>query len=86
MYYVYILKWPKKHYIGYTNNLERRLAEHKRWDTITTTLLWAKTLIWYFKKETKEEAQRLEKIIKRDGHIQHWINHETFIRSDDEKR
>ncbi len=82
MYYVYVLKWLKKHYIGYTNNLQRRLSEHKRWDTITTTLLWTNTLIWYFEKENKEEAQRLEKIIKTDGHIQHWINHETFIKLD----
>ena len=30
MYYVYVLqsRKTKKHYIGYTNNLERRLVEH----------------------------------------------------------
>ncbi len=78
MYFVYILKWINRHYIGYTNDLKRRLAEHKRWDTITTKVLWAKTLLWYFEKETKEEAQKLEKMIKRDGHIQHWIDHPTF--------
>jgi predicted GIY-YIG superfamily endonuclease len=79
MYYVYILKWNNKHYIGYTNNLERRLSEHKRWNTITTKILWIHTLLGYFEKETKEEAQKLEKIIKKDWHIQHRITHITFV-------
>jgi len=82
MYYVYILKWKQKHYIWYTNNIERRLGEHKRWRTITTKLLWVHTLIGYFEKETEEEAQKFEKIIKNDGHINHRIDHITFKRID----
>lgn len=54
------------------------MNEHKRWGTITTKILWIKNLLWYFEKETEEEAQKLEKIMKADGHIQHRINHPTF--------
>ncbi len=81
MYFVYILQGKTKHCIGYTNNLKRRLAEHKRWWTTTTRIMKEYILLWYFEKETKEEAQKLEKIIKRDGHIQHRIEHSTFIKN-----
>ena len=36
MYYVYILKGDKKHYIGITKDLERRLSEHKSGKNSTT--------------------------------------------------
>jgi len=29
MYFVYILQEKTKHYVGYTNNLQRRLTEYK---------------------------------------------------------
>ena len=32
----------------------------------------------YFTKETKTEAIKLEKMIRRDGHIQYWLCHPTF--------
>ena len=81
MYYIYILRWPKKHYVGCTQDIERRLPEHKRGQTTTTKLLSAKELIWYFEKENKTDAYKLERMIKRDGHIQKRINHETFIKA-----
>jgi predicted GIY-YIG superfamily endonuclease len=79
MYFVYVLKWKDKHYIWYTNDLQRRLAEHRRWWCETTKQVKDLTLLWYFKKETESEAQKLEKIIKRDWHIQHRLQHPTFI-------
>jgi len=78
MYYVYILKWDK-YYIGYTWNLEYRIFQHFHWLCKTTKKLHITELVWYFQKNTKEEAIKLEKMIKRDGHIDHRINHETFI-------
>ncbi|EKD25073.1 MAG: hypothetical protein ACD_80C00121G0001 [uncultured bacterium (gcode 4)] len=78
MYYVYILKWKNKHYIGYTNDIQRRLSEHKRWWSMTTKIMKEFVLLWYFEKNTKEDAQKLEKMIKRDWHIQHRLNHPTF--------
>lgn len=78
MFYVYILKWKLKHYIWFTNNIERRLYEHRNWGTQTTRIMWEFILLWYFEKETKEEALRLEEIIKRDGHIKYRLQHSTF--------
>lgn len=81
MYYVYILKWEDNHYIWHTNDLERRFQEHLRWETKTTGRMKNIKLLWYFLKGTRKEAIELEKNIKKDGHIQHWINHSTFIRN-----
>ncbi|EKD24998.1 MAG: hypothetical protein ACD_80C00131G0001 [uncultured bacterium (gcode 4)] len=79
MYYVYILKWDIKYYIWYTNDLEKRFAEHIGWLTPTTKKMWTLYIIWYFIKKTKTEAIKLERMIKKNGHIDHWINHETFV-------
>ena len=78
MYYVYILKWDK-YYIGYTWNLEHRMFQHFNWLCKTTEKLNVVKLVWYFQKDTKEDALKLEKMIKRDWHIEHRINHKTFI-------
>lgn len=79
MYYVYILK-GKKYYCWYTNNLYRRLQEHKRGGTLTTRTLEAYELIWYFKKDTQEEAKNLERKIKNSWHIERWTKDEKFIK------
>ncbi len=81
MFYVYILKWNKKHYIWYTANLKTRIDRHNQWNTLTTRKMWTLTLLGYFEKSTKSEALKLEKMIKRNGHINHRLQHETFIRA-----
>ena len=78
MYYVYILKWDK-YYVGYTWNLKHRMFQHSHWLCKTIKKLNITKLVWYFQKDTKQEALILEKMIKRDWHIEHRINHETFI-------
>ena len=78
MYYVYVLKDQNKHYIWYTNNIQRRLSEHRRWWTETTKHMKDFTLLGYFEKNTEEEAQKLEKMIKKNWHIHHRLNHQTF--------
>ena len=78
MYYVYILKWDN-YSIGYTWNLEHRMFQHFNWLCKTTEKLNVVKLVWYFQKDTKEDALKLEKMIKRDWHIEHRINHKTFI-------
>lgn len=82
MFYVYILGSTTKHYIGVTENIERRIEEHMRWQNTTTSKLVNIFLIGYFIKDTRNEALTLEKMIKRNGHINHWINHHTFIHAD----
>jgi len=77
MYYVYILKW-KKYYCWYTNDLKRRLQEHKRGKTITTKVLQVDILVGYYIVNTKEEAEKLERIIKDSGHIERRTQKEGF--------
>ena len=77
MYYVYILQ-GEKYYCGYTNNITRRLQEHKRGKTITTKTLQVKRLVGYYRVATKEEAEQLEQKIKTSGHIQRRTTKENF--------
>lgn len=80
MYYVYILWSDTRHYIGTTSDIKRRIKEHTRWQTISTKNYKNTYLIGYFQKESKAEAMKLERMIKRNWHIEHWINHQTFIK------
>lgn len=72
-YFVYILKW-KKYYVWYTSDVEKRLLEHKRWTSKTTKELWEWDLIKVIECESKTDAIKLERKIKRWGHIERWIN------------
>ena len=46
MFYVYVLQGSNwRYYVWYTGNIERRLAEHRRWNTQSTKWMWEKTLI-----------------------------------------
>ncbi len=66
MYYVYIL-WSckrSKFYIGYTNNLERRLKEHREGKVHTTKRYQDHILIFYEAFTEKEDALRREKYFK----------------------
>ena len=69
MYYVYILKGDKKHYIGITKDLERRLSEHKSGKNSTTRTMWNLSLLKSFWFSTRQEAAAHEKKIKQSGHI-----------------
>lgn len=82
MYYVYILWSETRHYIWSTQDIHRRIEEHKRWQTISTKHYKNILLLWYFTKNTKEEALKLEKMIKKNWHIDHRIHHSTFIHAD----
>ncbi|MFA7717794.1 MAG: GIY-YIG nuclease family protein [Candidatus Absconditabacterales bacterium] len=79
MYYVYIIKGDKIYYTGYTSDIEKRFLKHRKGGVETTKHMGNLILIGYFIKNTKIEAMKLERMIKRDGHIDHWINHESFI-------
>jgi putative endonuclease len=57
MYYVYLIKYKgDKIYIGYTNNLRRRLKEHKT---------KRQDLIYYEAYQSKEDATEREKQLKK---------------------
>ncbi|OHA57591.1 MAG: hypothetical protein A2441_01860, partial [Candidatus Veblenbacteria bacterium RIFOXYC2_FULL_42_11] len=62
MHYVYILKSKKngKLYKGYTNDLKRRLKEHKVGKSVFTKQNGPWELIYYEAFEKKEDARREE--------------------------
>ena len=65
MFYTYILKQKdiNHFYIGYTNNLKRRIEEHKSSETISTQgRLW--NLYCYFVFPTKKLAEDFERYLK----------------------
>ena len=66
MWYVYILKSLNKNYIyvGSTNNLERRVDEHKNGLVISTKPYLPIKLVAYVAVENKFIARNLEKYFK----------------------
>jgi putative endonuclease len=66
MYYVYIIKnrSNKRIYIGYTNNLRRRIKEHKDKNP---------ELIYYECYKSKIDAQSREKKLKHRGQAIRWL-------------
>jgi len=61
MYYVYLLKWNRnnKFYIGYTENLKRRLNQHRKESNFN--------LIYYEAYQSEEIARRRERRLKYYG-------------------
>ena len=66
MYFVYVIKSDNRNYIyvGLTNNLERRLAEHNGGLNKTTKPYRPLRLIYSEKFETRIEAREKEKFFK----------------------
>ncbi|MDO8626286.1 MAG: GIY-YIG nuclease family protein [Candidatus Magasanikbacteria bacterium] len=64
-YYVYVLEDESgRKYKGMTNNLERRLQEHKRGKTITTSKMKSLRLIYSEFFPSKFEARKRETYFK----------------------
>jgi len=66
MYFVYVLKSKKdqKRYIGFTDNLERRLNEHNSGKVKSTKNRKPLDLIYCEEYESKSEAMNREKYFK----------------------
>lgn len=66
MFYAYILQNSntKRHYIGSTNDLDRRLQEHNRGQTRSTISNGVWVLAYYEIYNTKAEASKRERQIK----------------------
>jgi predicted GIY-YIG superfamily endonuclease len=65
MAWVYILRGGERYYIGATDNLERRLAEHKRGGNHTTHRFGELTLVAAKEMPSMAEARRLEIDLKK---------------------
>lgn len=66
MYYVYALfsKAYNKFYIGYTENLERRLQEHELGKVYTTHRMYKFILVYYEACLSKKDATARERQLK----------------------
>ncbi|MFA6428627.1 MAG: GIY-YIG nuclease family protein [Candidatus Buchananbacteria bacterium] len=66
MYYVYILKSLKngKLYKGFTNDLKRRISEHKTGNSVFTKQNGPWQLVYYAAFISKNFAQKEEKFLK----------------------
>ena len=69
MFFVYILRSlrDKKRYVGFTQNLERRMSEHERGIVKSTRKRGSLELIYFEEFGTKEEARNREKFFKTGG-------------------
>ena len=69
MFYIYILKSLKddKTYVGYTNNLDRRIAEHNSGKNLATKNRIPLELLFYENFETSQEARKRELYWKNGG-------------------
>ncbi len=70
MYYVYLLQSldGEKHYIGFTNNVERRLSEHNRGEN-TSTRHWQWKVIYYEAYEDERLARSREVKLKKNSRM-----------------
>ena len=66
MYYVYAFydKTRKIFYIGYTNDLKRRVSEHNQGKTQTTSRMSEKSLVYFEACLSKKDASDREKQLK----------------------
>ena len=68
MYYFYVLRFKNgKLYKGYTNNLERRIEEHKLGKSKFTSLQGEFRLVFYEAYVNKRDAEEAERYFK-TGH------------------
>ena len=66
MYYTYVLisKKDGRFYTGYTDNLNKRLAEHNKAKVLSTKSRLPMLLIYYEVCKNKEDAKAREKYLK----------------------
>jgi putative endonuclease len=67
MYYVYILQsiaFPESYYIGFSEDLRKRLAEHNAGKSIHTNKYMPWRIKNYFAFDDKEKAEKFEVYLK----------------------
>lgn len=66
MYYVYIIqdKFGTRHYTGATQDLKKRLMQHNRGNTKSTSAYGPFIVGWYCAFSNKEKAYRFERYLK----------------------
>jgi len=71
MFFVYILRSMKDEgfYIGYTNDLERRVEEHNKGHTFSTKSRLPLKLIYYESYLSEQDAKKREEQLKLHGRV-----------------
>lgn len=68
MYFVYVLKMNNGQiYMGFTNNLQKRLEKHNSGSVFTTSKYLPATLTYFECYRSKKDALQREKMLKRYG-------------------
>lgn len=75
MLYVYVLKSLKDNdlYIGSTNALKRRIAEHNEGKNFSTSYRLPFKLVYYEAYTAEEDARKRESNLKRRGNAQRFL-------------
>ena len=74
MYYVYVLVNDKNgRYIGYTDDLRKRVAEHKEGRSRYTKGYSNWKLCYYEAFANQSDARKREKALKRSGQSRRWL-------------
>ncbi|MBN2414044.1 GIY-YIG nuclease family protein [candidate division KSB1 bacterium] len=72
-YFVYVIELTNQQtYRGHTNNLERRIEEHKTGKSPYTRKFKYKKLLYYETCDTRAEAMKREKFLK-SGKGREWL-------------
>jgi predicted GIY-YIG superfamily endonuclease len=70
---VYILK-GNRHYVGSTDDLDRRLLQHKHGHTHTTKRIGKWSLVKFIECVSLKDAKELEREIKKSKNVNRWLN------------
>lgn len=81
--YVYVLRLDKKtFYTGLTNNMERRLKEHRTKKSGYTAKFRIKEIVFLFKLDNRKEARKCEIYIKEVGAKKFLLKYEKSLKAD----
>lgn len=75
MFYVYVLKSSKDEelYIGSSNNLKRRLAEHQNGESFSTKFRRPFELVYYEAYKSEKDARERESALKLRGNARRFL-------------
>ncbi len=75
MFYVYVLKSEKDSelYIGSTNNLKRRFAEHQNGESFSTQFRRPFELVYYEAYKAEKDARLREQALKLRGNARRFL-------------
>jgi len=81
--YVYVLRCDKKSfYVGLTNNINRRIKEHRTKKTGYTAKFKTKEIVFLYKLDNRKEARKVEVYMKVVGAKDFLLKYEKSLKTD----